>query len=140
MTNNDHFFYDEFFSSDDDPGVPVDVVSHGKTVTIHLKRTVSLEDTQRAFNKAATFKLNKQTGQKQLQSYDEQAAIIETLAASIRSWPFKYRDGKAVPITANTVKRLDATVILQLKDALDKMYAGRQEDLHPFVNNSGDPS
>lgn len=140
MSTDPTFFYDEFFADESDPGIPVEVHAHGKTLTIHLKRTLSLEDSQKAFNKAARFKLNKQTGQKELADYDEQEAIIQTLAQSIKSWPFQYRDGKPVPINAQTVRRLDATVIGQLKTELDRLYAGRKAALDPFVPNSAEAS
>ena len=77
----------------------------------------------------------------QLESYDEQETIIQTLAASMKSWPFTYRDsGKPVPINANTIRKLDAVVIGELKDALDQLYQGRQDQLDPFVNTSVEAS
>src|ERR1700730_5715595 len=114
MSTNTAFFYDEFFADESDPAIPVEIHSHGKTLTIHLKRTLSLEDTQKTFNKAAKYKLNKQTGQKELDSFDEQEAIIHTITSSIKSWPFTYRNGKPVPITTTTVRQLDTLVIAQL--------------------------
>jgi|SRR5579859_3143917 len=132
-------FYDEFFCDESDPGIPVEVQSGNKKAVIHMKRKLDIDTAQKVFNKAAKFKLNKSTGQKDLVDYDETEAVIQSIALSIASWSFQYRDNKPVPINDKTVRRLDATIIEQLKEVLNKQTEGRKETLDPFVNNSDTP-
>jgi hypothetical protein len=126
------FYFDDFVVGEDDPGVEVDVEIRGKVLPIRFHRGLTIEDREAAKNAGVTRRILP-TGTIELLSVREDIIQLETVARAIKSWPFKDRQGKMVPITKQNVKALGAEALDVLFFAYQKVSTGRQQALVPFV-------
>lgn len=134
------FFFDDFFVSADDPGVELPVSIGGQVVPIFIKRRFSLEDVEVARDKAIKKHINFKTGDVVIDDIDDNAFILHMMLRGIVSWPFKYRDGKAVPITEKTVRSLDADAYQQISVAITKAIKQKEEQVVPLEKDSAEVS
>jgi hypothetical protein len=139
------FFYDDFFVSQDerDPGKEVTVKIRGRDVPIRIKRGLSLEDREAAKNQAITKRITPD-GKPEIVKLDEGIFAIELLVRNIIYWPFKFRSGRLVPITRETIKAMLADGVDALTKAVMTAMQEQAETTAPFLNSSeqtsGEPS
>lgn len=129
------FFFDDYFVSEDDPGIPVDIRFKSGTVPIYIKKCISLEDVEAAKEKAIIKKF-KRDGSMEVVRIDEAVLTSELLARVIKSWPFKYKNGKDVPITPENIRALDASGSEQLQALASGLIKAREDMTAPFEKNS----
>lgn len=125
------FYFDDFFASDEDPGVTVPVKIRGRMVPITFKRGLTIEDKAKA--QAAAVKMTiSADGKPVFGGIDNAAAVTQMLAVSIKSWPFTNRDGSPVPVTIENIKKLLGGAD-EMADVIAKIDAEGAEALVPFV-------
>lgn len=136
------FLFEDFFVSDSDPGDRFDLEVNGRTVPVYIRRNISLADVEGAKAKSMKTKINLETGQLEIESFDQNAFTLELIASVIKSWPFTYGDGSPVPITPQNVARMNIQAATALQDLVSKVVAqkGSADSLGPFGSRSGDHS
>jgi hypothetical protein len=148
--------FDDFFLSDNDPGVEVPVKINGRTVPIWIKRALSTGDYKAAQAKAVMQSMGPD-GKLTIKGMDEEAFAVELVAASIVSWPFtqkkRNRAGQVVmdengdpirepvPVTRENVRRFlaEGTAYLQAY-ILGAIERKSEAVAGPFESQSGAPS
>ncbi|GCE45184.1 hypothetical protein EI42_03158 [Thermosporothrix hazakensis] len=113
--DNETFYYDDFFVPEDDPGEKVYIEMDGRQVPFWIKRKLSMGDREAA-KRASVKKRFKSNGQVEISDIDEGEFALELVVRCVKKWPFKYRDGRPVPINRNTVREMvgDAADALSL--------------------------
>ena len=127
--------FDDYFSDPEDAGVAVDVWHRGKLLHFVMRKSLTLKERQKASGKAIKISLDA-TGQPHLDNVDQALFSTELLLSALKEWPFKYRDGKPVPIEEKTVSKLDSSLVDKLVSLLLGTSAAQDEALGPF----GQPS
>ncbi|GHO44515.1 hypothetical protein [Ktedonospora formicarum] len=136
MSEQENFYFDEFFDDEDDPGVPVELDIKGRKVTIYIARGVSFHDKQAAKKQAVRMKVHPD-GKISILGIDEETFAVEVLARTIKSWPFKYRQsGKTVPITKDTIRKFLSDGAEQLQAIVLNMVQKQEEALDFFESPS----
>jgi hypothetical protein len=124
------FLYDDFFSTEDDPGVVVPIKIKGKTVPITLRRGLSVAE--RAAAETACVKRSVgPNGQMVVSGIDESKLVEEVLLLSILDWPFTTKDGEKVPVTRENIRRLRGGAE-QIAKALQTIEEQGEQALAPF--------
>ncbi len=131
------FFFDDFFAQNDDPGLPVDIVFSSGIVPFYIKQRISLGDVEAAKEKAI-IKHIKHDGSIEVVRVDEGVLTTEILARVIKSWPFKHRNGKTVPITPENIRALDASASEQLQQLASNLINQREKQVDPLEKNSAE--
>lgn len=103
--NDTAFLFDDFFASDNDPGVVIGVTIKGRRVPITIKRGLSVTERTAAEQKAVR-KHTDPSGRLVFDGVDEAVLVEELLVAAIKDWPFKNSDGSAVPVTRENIRRM----------------------------------
>src|SRR5271166_6347297 len=101
---DDQFLFDDFFVSDEDPGIEIVIHVKGREIPLHI-RPLSTSD-QVAVQAASVSKRFTPDGKVVIDKIDEAKANSMLIAKSIVSWPFVNRDGSPVPVTAENCGRL----------------------------------
>ena len=99
------FYVDEFFATEEDPGIEVPIKIKGRMVPITFKSGLTVEDKARAQQMAIKREIvdNKVV----LKELNESEAAIYMLAVAIKSWPFKDRKtGAQFPVTPENIRKL----------------------------------
>lgn len=129
--DEEHFYADDFFAMEDDPGVKVFITMRGRQVPIHLKRGLTLED-EMAAQSAALKKTITPEGKIVVEGLDESALVVEMLYRQINRWPFTNRTtGQKLPITRENIKRMLGGAE-ELAEAIKKLNAEGEAALAPF--------
>lgn len=132
---SNEYLYDDFFISEDDPGVEMQVPINGRVVPITFRRGLTVEETEKV-RAAAIKKRLRPDGQMELVDVNETAYQLHVVALAVKSWPFVKRaeDGVVtpVPVTLETVKRLGGDALNALFNAYQLVLARQQEALAPF--------
>lgn len=134
------FFYDDFFTDEDDPGIELLVPIRGRQVPISIKRGVSWKDFSEAKEQAVTMRINPKNQQPEIVNYSDSIFGTELLVRCVKSWPFKKRDGSPVPVTRETIKALGTDGVANLVGVIQQTVQQGVEALAPFVKPSDDPS
>ena len=133
------FLFDDFFTTDETPGVEVQFSIQGRDVPIQLKRGISFKDFSEAKEQAVTMRMNPVSMQPEILKYDDAVFGVELLVRCIKSWPFTL-NGQPVEVTRERIKQLDSltvqAMVLKLQDIMQK----GKESLAPFVKASAEPS
>lgn len=132
--SEEKFFYDEFFVSDDDPGLEEEIEIRNRKLTVTIKRALTLEDISEARSSSIKTRMNKKTGQPELVEVNESEFIIKILPKLVLAWPFKHRDGRPVEISEKNLKNLKFDVAEAFAPLVKKVLEGREE-----VKNFFDP-
>lgn len=133
------FLFDDFFVSDDDPGIEVTVSVRGRDIPLRI-RPLSVSD-QVEVQAQALVKRVSPEGQIVVDRLDESKANSLLLAKSIVSWPFTYgpnhpQAGQPVPVTPENCAKLLGEAGQRITQALGKLSEQKAESLVPFVNSS----
>lgn len=129
------FYVDDFFATDDDPGVTVAVNIRGRQVPITFKRGLTIEDKAKAQQMAIKRRITPD-GKVIVEGLDETEAVVYMLAVSIKEWPFTDRaTGEKFPITPENIKKLLGGAD-EMADVIAKLDAEGAEALVPFVARS----
>jgi hypothetical protein len=106
QVQDETFFVDEFFATDEDPGVTVGVKIKGRLVPITFKSGLTVEDKAKAQAKAIKRRVTGD-GRLVVDEINESEAAIYMLAVSIKDWPFTERaTGKKLPITVENIRKM----------------------------------
>lgn len=127
--------FDDYSSSNEDPGLEIEIPSRGKLLKFRIKRALNLDERQRATKVGVIIGLDDK-GAPTLQQMDQAAYTKELLLVVLKQWPFVYSSGSPVPITRDTVALLDAS----LADSIIAIVMGRTPDMAPFGKKSGEGS
>lgn len=146
MTEELEFNFDDFFVTQDpkQSGTVVqvdleDVNGNTRTVPITIKRGLSFGD-QEAAKQNAVKKRIKPNGEVEILDINEDIFAVEIVARAVKDWPFKYSDGKKVPVTRENVKFLLAGGVATLATLLiNKISAGKGAK-QPFTTPLGKSS
>lgn len=142
---SEEFEFEDYFSEDGDPGLTVEVEWDGRKIPFRVKRHLNLGDKQRIRAAGVKVGLDESGKARIIGEPDEAAFAKEVVLVGLKHWPFTYPDsykikslaGKPVPITAETVSKLDGGLadLLATKILVATKYA--PEKLDPFVMQSG---
>lgn len=100
------FYVDEFFATDEDPGVTVPVKIKGRIVPITFKSGLTIEDKAKAQSKAIKRRVTGD-GRLVVDEVNESEAAIYMLATAIKKWPFEDRNtGAPLPITVENIRKM----------------------------------
>lgn len=100
------FYVDEFFATEDDPGVKVTVKIKGRMVPITFKSGLTVEEKAKAQAKALKRHVTPD-GRLVIDEVNESEAAIYMLAVAIKDWPFTDRaTGQKLPITVENIRKL----------------------------------
>src|SRR5258708_5950329 len=105
--------FEDYFSDDGDPGVVVEVERDGRKIPFRVKRHLNLGDRQRIRAAGIKVGLDENGKAEMIGEPDEAAFGHEVVLVGLKHWPF-VRDGKPIPITSETVAKLDGGVADQL--------------------------
>lgn len=64
--------------------------------------------------------------------------LISMLAVMVQDWSFEDRDGKKMPIGADTIKHLDRDSAIEIADAVAKYYLSRKDQKKQSRRSSSD--
>lgn len=135
----DIILYDDFFTDENDRGVEAIIEHKGKMLKFRLKKSLTLDEKQRAADAGVAITLDKQ-GNPKVTKMDQAAYTRAVLLAGVKYWPFEYSPGKPVPISEKTIRRLDGG----LADKIASVILGQQEAqgqaLDPFAQKSEEDS
>jgi hypothetical protein len=131
------FYYDDFFVSKDkkDAGEIVVVTLKGREVPIRFKRGISLGDKNAAKARSIVTRI-KPDGKPEIVSIDDSAFALELLSRTIIEWPFKYRDGRPVPISKDTIEEMFEDCADELALLVMKRFTKKREVQQDFLDNS----
>lgn len=141
MSTNDpqkeQFYFEDFFTVTDaeDTGDTISVVLRGREVPIVLKSGLSLGDRNAAKEKAVK-KHVKPNGQIEITDIDEGLFQLELLSRTIKSWPFKYHDGRPVKVSKDTITAMFADNADELAKVVSSRLAKRDSDQKAFTKPS----
>lgn len=133
------FLFNDFFDNDEDPGVEFPVIMGGRTVPFHIKRSMTVRERQKATDQSLKKHFDT-TGKLVVDGVDEAVFSIEVVFSGLKSWPFTYPDGRAVPITRETIAKLPASVLDSLVTVLMNLREDQEKALVPFEKPSEDRS
>ena len=134
-SDTETLLYDDFFSDPADEGVPVEVWHRGKRLEFKLRKSITLKERQLATDASIKISLD-ESGKPKLEKVDQSAFTTEVLSHALKSWPFKYRDGREVPINRHTVAALDSSLADKLVAQVVRQDSAQEEALDPFVQPS----
>jgi hypothetical protein len=129
------FLFDDFFASDDDQGIEATVRVKGRDIPLRIKTDLSLQD-QQEVEQLAIKKRVTPDGKIVVDGVDEALLVAETLARTIKSWPFTYRDGSPVPVNPANVLKFCAEGGSQLGTLLKSLKDAREAALDPSAGVS----
>lgn len=136
--------YDDYFSDPDDEGVEAVIEHRGKPLVFRLKRSLTLEEKQRAADAGVSIEVDKE-GTPKLTKMDQAAYTREIVLAGIKEWPFRYGTGikvdpkfrgAPVPINRQTVSRMDGALADKIAAVLLGQRGVQQKALDPFEQKS----
>lgn len=127
--------YDDYFTDPNDPGVDVSIAHRGKLLTFRLKKSLTLAEKQIAANAGVSISIDG-TGQPTLNKMDQSAYTREILIAGVKAWPFAYQDGTPVPITRDTISRMDGELAEKISFVLLGQREAQAQALVPFGKKS----
>ena len=131
---DDQFLFDDFFVSDEDPGIEISIHVRGREIPLHI-RPLSTSD-QIAVQAASVSKRYTPEGQVVIDRIDEAKANSMLIAKSIVSWPFVFKDGSPVPVTAENCAKLLGDAGTQVTQALGALNQKKTEIIGPFASSS----
>ena len=131
---DEQFLFDDFFVSDEDPGIEIVIHVRGRHVPLRI-RPLSTSD-QIAVQAASVSKRFTPEGQVVIDRIDEAKANSMLIAKSIVSWPFVHRDGRPVVINAENCARLLGDAGNQITQALGSLNDKKAEIITPFESSS----
>lgn len=126
------FLFDDFFTTDETPGVEVAFDIQGRSVPIILKRGISFKDFSEAKEQAVTMRINPVSMQPEILKYDDAVFGVELLVRCIKSWPFVDK-GMPVPVTRETIKQLNSLTVQAMVLKLQEIMQKGKDALTPFV-------
>lgn len=129
------FLFDDFFSSEDDPGIEATIHVKGRDIPVRVKADLSLQDTQQAEQLAVKKRITPE-GKLVVDGVDEALLTAEVLARTIKSWPFTFRDGSPVPVTRENVLKFCAEGGAKLAELLKSLKDQREAALVPSAGVS----
>lgn len=134
---NESFLFDDFFVAQDetDPGEQINVALNGRQVPLHVKRGLSHSDKQAA-KKVAVKTRVKPNGQIEITEIDEGEFAVELIFRCLKSWPFKYRDGKPVKITRENIRLMLGEHTEVLATLFTNNITKKTEAMQPFTTPS----
>jgi hypothetical protein len=105
----DQFYFDAYCGTE---GTPFDFLfPNGKLVPITLKQGITLKERKALTDKSIKLNVNGKSGKISIKDVDEELFVQQLLELSVLAWPFKNRDGSAVPINSQTLANLPSTVV-----------------------------
>lgn len=128
--------YDDYFSESGDPGAEVIVEHRGKKLAFRLRKSLTLGEKQDALAASVDITLGKD-GTPHIDRMDNAAYTEKIVLAAVKAWPFKYADGRDVPINKETVHKLDGSLSEKLSNIVLGQDAAQGTALSPFVMKSG---
>lgn len=138
MSEQQQFFFDDFFLDEKDPGIEVKIEMGGKEVPIFIKRRFTLEDIESARDKSIVKHMNFKTGEMVVEKFDDDAFTMELMLRGIVSWPFIRRDGSKVPVNQKTIKAMDSQLFEQLSRLIAGVIQQKYEQAAPFEKDSAE--
>jgi hypothetical protein len=134
--SDQEFLYDDFFSPQNHPGIPTTIEVRGKPLTIGL-RILSFGDVQKLMQKNTRITVGAD-GKPQVEILNDEEGNMDLILASLKSWPFKNRDGSMVEINAQTLSEMHPDVLGAILQAVtefsQKTLKANQEGINgPFV-------
>jgi hypothetical protein len=129
---NGDFFFDDFFAEDE--GIEVSIKIRGREVPLTVKPGVSVSERDAAVSRSYIREMDDK-GRISIKGIDQKRLNAELMATAILNWPFKQRDGKRVPITADNCARLLVEGADQILLILKEGREAKLEMLDPFAVN-----
>lgn len=125
------FLVDDFFASDNDPGVVIPVTIKGRIVPITIKRGMSLEERNACEARAIKQHIDP-AGRLINDGMDMDVLTRELVFRAILDWPFTQKDGSKLPVTREAVNKLlgGAEAIAMAMQTIDQQG---EAALVPFV-------
>jgi hypothetical protein len=133
-TSNTEFLFDDFFGSEDDPGIVVEIKIRGRQVPITLRRGLTLADQMAC--QAAALKKRLVNGSIVMDGLDEAILVEEMMVRAIKAWPFQFKGGTPVPVTRENIRKMLGGAD-EIADAIKKLSTEGEAALAPFVPASG---
>ena len=130
------FSFDDYFSGSE---VEVIIPFRGKLLPFRLKKSLTLQERQKANDAAIKIELSKD-GKPVISRQDQGAYTNTVILLGLRSWPFEYRPGKPVPINMETIAKLDGNMADELATRILNGVEVDQKELDPFEKESDEAS
>lgn len=128
--------YDDYFSESGDPGVDAVIEHRGKQLHFKLRKSVTLGEKQAALSASMSMSLTRD-GTPVIERMDNAAYTEAIVLAAVKSWPFAFKDGSPVPITAESVHKLDGSLAEKISNRVLGQEAAQKEALAPFEMKFG---
>lgn len=131
--------YDDYFTDENDRGVEAVIEHNGKFLKFRLKKSLTLEEKQRATDAGVGIVLDK-NGEPKITKMDQAAYTRAVLLAGVKFWPFEYSPGKPVPISEKTIRRLDGGLGDKIASVILGQQIAQAQALDPFAPKSEEGS
>jgi hypothetical protein len=129
----------DYASDPNDRGVEITVRHHGKAIPFRIRRSLTIDERQRAADAAFTIELD-ENGKPKIGKQDQSAFTKETVFIGLKEWPFKYPGGGKVPITRKTIGELDGGLLDKLANYILGITEVDKAQLDPFGSPSDEAS
>lgn len=131
------FLYDDFFVSEEDPGIEVVLTVRGRDIPLRVASGISLGDQQEVQAMGVKKHFDFKTKQVVVDEVDESLITFELMRRYIKSWPFTFADGSPVPVNRKNIARLGADAAAQLQEVINVQERIRKDAVNgPFVATS----
>lgn len=130
------FLFEDYFDSEDNPGVELVIPFRGKPVPFTIKRSLPLGDRQKANDAAIKIDIDKNGKPRLLGQPDQAAYTREIVLAGLLKWPFK-KSGQPLPITRENVAKLDGVLQEELANRILGVSEVNPVVLDPSERESG---
>jgi len=127
------FFYDDFFVNPEDCGIAITLKVRDREVPVTVRPGITIAEREAAVGRSMIRKMV--DGKIKTFGIDETKLSGELMALAITTWPFKYRDGKLVPITGENCMKMLVGAADQILVLIAQGREAKAEELNPFALN-----
>lgn len=135
----DTVLYDDYFSEPGDKGVDVVIEHRGKKLRFRLKKSLNLDEKQRAADAAIDFTLDKD-GKPEITRMSQAEYTRQIVLAGTKKWPFEFSAGKPVPLDEAHVRKLDGELADKIAGFILGQRQAQEDALVPFEMKSEEGS